>query len=327
MSRSFFLRLDRLRCCELHRFSIDNVGRAVIIDSRFMNIRYKDTGLSALEISQDDRLRSNYIKEILCKPVEPNGSSTVPEVENRVLVQFWDDPANIPADVQGCMQSWEKLEAFGFVRVLFGDESARDFIRENFTAQHVSAFDACLHPAMRADYFRLCYILKLGGVYVDADDEYVGNSFEYFIRDGNLRVQALCYDQVMSSMVAPTVAFDYSPNSIRTFYVNNNPLMANAGHPIVADALKCATNELLGRGNESRDIQSITGPGNLSAALVRHAVAIDRADERRDFEILMDWERVAVSKWPLNYRNDGRNWRHWADGVDLPIASEESKRE
>jgi hypothetical protein len=26
---------------------------------------------------------------------------------------------------------------------------------------------------------------------------------------------------------------------------------------------------------------------------------------------LPDWDEVATSRWPLSYRDDERNWRHW----------------
>lgn len=292
-----------------------------------MNIHYDFSGYSPFEISNDDLLRSEYIRDLLCRPIKRQSPGRVSGAEMRVLVQFWDDPMSIPSDVQTCMDSWVTLEESGFTRILFGDESARDFIREYFTDRYTAAFDECAHPAMRADYFRLCYILKLGGVYVDADDEYEGGDFESLIRDGDLRVQALCYDRELNSMVTPAAAFDSDQGPMRTFYVNNNPLVASAGHPVIADALECATNELLKQRHEDRDVQSITGPGNLTAALVRYAAALDRVDARHDFEILMNWEQTAVSKWPLSYRNDGRNWRHWVGGEDLPDSTEVSDYE
>ena len=89
----------------------------------------------------------------------------------RVLVQFWDDASAIPDDVQECLESSAPLEAAGFERTLFDDTSARHFIEDHFGARNVRAFDRCSHPAMRADYFRLCFMLRVGGLYVDADDE------------------------------------------------------------------------------------------------------------------------------------------------------------
>ena len=92
------------------------------------------------------------------------------------------------------------------------------------------------------------------------------------------------------------------------FYFNNNPLLAARGHPIVERALASATEALerptLG---ELPEIQSITGPGNLTKSI------FDLAKQRGDIEdtllVLCRWEDVATSRWPLSYRHDVRNWR------------------
>lgn len=100
-----------------------------------------------------------------------------------------------------------------------------------------------------------------------------------------------------------------SPNLI--FYVNNNPLIAPAGHPVIRLALERSTQILLTQAGDSWDVQSTTGPGNLTASLVGHAIEFERAGAARDFALLTDWDIVSVSRWPLGYRSDERNWRLW----------------
>lgn len=232
----------------------------------------------------------------------------------RLLVQFWDDASAIPGDVQTCLASWAPLEAAGFERMLFDDTSARHFIADRFSAPYLRAFDRCLHPAMRADYFRLCFTLRVGGLYVDADDEYQGADIEPLIGSCRLQLQALCYDIASDSMVDAADALAHTAAMERIFYVNNNPLIAGPGHPVIAKALERSTTLLLAAPEANRDIQSLTGPGNLTASLVAHAVEPDADAEARDFEFLTNWDAVAVSKWPLDYRADGRNWRNWVRG-------------
>ncbi|MHA2789820.1 glycosyltransferase family 32 protein [Corynebacterium sp. S7] len=244
----------------------------------------------------------------------PSFNSTTPPV----LVQFWDDSSSIPKDVQACLESWAPLEDAGFTRILFDDQSARRFITAHFGPRHVSAFEACAHPAMRADYFRLCFMRQHGGMYVDADDEYLGVSLEPLIKDGRLRLQALCYDVRSDSMSDPSLAFESDESDEQIFYVNNNPLIASSNHPVITIALERATESLNGCIDSNRDIQSLTGPGNLTASLVQYAAELDLADKEHDFEILTSWDEVAVSKWPLDYRKDGRNWRIWAQGEAVP---------
>jgi len=101
----------------------------------------------------------------------------------------------------------------------------------------------------------------------------------------------------------------YSPDWI--FYVNNNPLIAPASHPIVNLALDRSTRILLSQGGERLDIQATTGPGNLTASLVRHSIASETAGRARDFLLLTNWEAMSISRWPLSYRGDERNWRLW----------------
>ena len=164
---------------------------------------------------------------------------------------------------------------------------------------------------MRCDYFRLCFLFARGGFYVDADERYLGVSCEKLFLNNLLKVQPLCYDLATDSMV-PTRVFrrerGYSPNWI--FYVNNSPLVAPPLHPVIELALARSTRILL-TDSEYPDIQSTTGPGNLTASLVRHSIARQGAGKDRDFALLDDWESISLSQWPLSYRDDARNWRLW----------------
>ena len=58
---------------------------------------------------------------------------------------------------------------------------------------------------MRSDYFRLCYIRKLGGFYVDADEFYAGGDFRPWSSNSRLKVQPLCYDAAADAMVPADV--------------------------------------------------------------------------------------------------------------------------
>ncbi|MCO4275928.1 hypothetical protein NG701_16080 [Pseudarthrobacter sp. HLT3-5] len=229
----------------------------------------------------------------------------------RILIQFWDNATSVPADVQKCLDSWVPLEKTGFERLLFDDTAAEQFIMENFSRRHSRAFKRCHHPAMRADFFRLCFVLKNGGLYVDADDAYQAYDIDKLLMDGRLKLQPLCYDIASDSMVDPVRSAGIPAEGGRIFYVNNNPLLAPPSHPIIAMALEQATNSLLSADEDSRDIQTLTGPGNLTSCLVAHAVELAQAGKAWDFELLTDWDSVAISTWPLSYRSDDRNWRRW----------------
>lgn len=234
----------------------------------------------------------------------------------RTVVQYWHDLDALPGDVAACLDSWKRLERQGFEVHLFDDEQARRFIAANYTPRHLTAFELCYHPAMRCDYFRLCYILKRGGFYVDADDVYQGSGCETLFQDGRLKVQPLCYDTSTHQMVEPADFLhdsDYPSN--RIFYVNNNPIVAPPGHRLLRLALRRSTSILLSSSNRP-EIQSTTGPGNLSASLVRHVARLQQVRGAWDFTILRDWQSISECRWFLSYRNDGRNWRHIKCTVD-----------
>lgn len=227
----------------------------------------------------------------------------------RVLVQYWHDLRQLPDDVQECLNSWEPLRSHGFRRLIFDDERARSFINKHFSAEHVEAFDLCYHPAMRCDYFRLCYIFRCGGFYVDADEVYQGTGCEAFFNGNKLKIQPLCYDTATDTMVKPEIFLkDTTYPSSRIFYVNNNPIIGPAGHELIRLAIERSTRILLQRSDRS-EIQSTTGPGNLSASLVNHAIRTKLACGEWDFLILQNWEYTSVCRWSLSYRNDERNWR------------------
>lgn len=266
----------------------------------------------SLIIAEDDELRSQHMRRLINEEDEYTDQYVHSELP-RILVQFWDNAKAIPVDVLECIDSWQPLEEMGFERLLFDDSSAKQFIADYFDSRYSAAFERCGHPAMRSDYFRLCFIAIKGGFYVDADDVYRGGNCEHWFLENRLKLQLLCYDIKTDSMVERADYIKKSRDSSDLiFYVNNNPLIAPPSHPVILMALERSTRILLDRTSELRDIQATTGPGNLTACLVRHAIEFERAGRTRDFLFLTDWDSVSMSQWPLEYRSDDRNWRLWA---------------
>lgn len=270
-----------------------------------------DMDTNPCRISEDDGLRSRHMRRLI-QGVIPTASYPPAATIPKVVIQFWHDSNNIPSDVRECLDSWKRLDTQGFKRIFFDDGNARRFISKSFGHNHVAAFDRCPHPAMRCDYFRLCYILRNGGFYVDADEFYQGGDCDSLFQDDRLKIQPLCYDVASAAMVPYdefTRQHGGAPNWI--FYVNNNPLVAPASHPVVRLALRRSTRILLNDEGRRGDIQSTTGPGNLTASLVRHAIVSELGNQDRDFSLIANWEAISISRWPLSYRSDDRNWRLW----------------
>lgn len=273
----------------------------------------KDRHTTTTDVSSasDERFRSRHIQGLIQESDEgvlPPGT-----VIPWTLVQYWDD-INIPSDVQRCLDSWRALDELGFERLIYDKLQARAFIERHFSDVHLRAFDSCTHPAMRSDYFRLCFLLLNGGLYVDADDELrEPEAILPLLSPGVLRLQPLCYQSSTDSMVISKDFADHVSDGL-LFYVANDPIVAPADHPVIQAALAQATDRLVATAGTSRDIQWLAGPGNLTEVLVRHSSQIEYAGAQRDFQFIFTWVQIAPGDWTLEYRNDHRNWRLWIGG-------------
>ena len=263
-----------------------------------------------IAFASDDTMRSAFTRSLFLQ--DDQGSIAEPRSVPRCIYQFWDTE-QIPEDVQQCISTWQALESIGFEYRLFSNETARNFISKNFGSRHITAFDNCTHPAMSSDYFRLCLLAIKGGFYIDADDIYGGIDLESLVDGGLLVLSPLCFDLAEEEM---TPAFEAAPDEQRAgqriFYVNNNPLVSPPNHPLILMALEQATENLLVT-PASRDIQSLTGPGNLTYCLVLHCLQLQHKENDRDFRVLKRPDDLARSQWALKYRSDLRNWRTWKD--------------
>lgn len=262
-------------------------------------------------LPEDHQRRSDFVRALVqlsCKNENAAPTSLFTRVP-RTIVQFWHHLDELPEDVKNCTESWKALQKRGFDYLLFDHYGASDFIERKLGGRFVEAFNKCYHPAMQSDYFRLCYIFKEGGCYVDADDVFCGSEIEHLFTDGKLRIQPLCYDISTGQMVDPSIFT--KPGAVARswiFYFNNNPLIAAHGHPVVERALMQATKSLEGSGGSVLpEIQSTTGPGNLTKSVFD--LAMERSEIDSALLVLWEWEKIAVVKWPLSYRSDARNWR------------------
>lgn len=267
------------------------------------------------DFENDDLHRSNFVRELTLRQLKSAddtvGSSNISASGiPRTLIRYWHDLDELPEDVKECLDSWNRLDREGFEIRTFNDLSAKAYIADKFGARETAAFARCRHPAMRSDYLRMCFVLAEGGMYVDADDVLLGDGWRDIFRDDRLKLQPLCYDISASRMVpASQIWLADLPTDGRVFYVNNDPIAAPAGHPMLARALARSTEKLLGD-EDVPIIQSTTGPGNLTIALATHADALISADSPLDFELLRNWDDIAETRWDLSYRDDARNWRN-----------------
>lgn len=267
------------------------------------------------DFEEREDLRSALIREITLHQLEVSTGAVEnvhaePALIPRRLVRYWHDPSDLPEDVCACLDSWNRLADEGFEFRMFDDASAVAYIANAYSERECQAFARCSHPAMRCDYLRMCFVLAEGGLYVDADDVLLGEGWRHIFRDGKLKVQPLGYDIIAGQMLPATDIWRSDlPRDGRVFYVNNDPIAAPAGHAVLKRALASATKKLLSE-DDPIDIQSTTGPGNLTAALAVHARHLQLAGLPFDFELLPNWDSIAEMRWDLSYRADSRNWRN-----------------
>lgn len=264
-----------------------------------------------MKSSEDDTLRSIFIRRLLqVRSTIPFSTLKTTNQIPKIIVQFWDEN-DIPEDVQECIESWKNLKSKGFEHHLFNNSTARKFIADNLLEEHVKAFDRCYHPAMKSDYFRLCFIYCNGGFYVDVDDIYSGSNISGLFSDQRMKLQPLCFDVDTNSMVNPgnfNISSELTDN--RIYYFNNNPIIAPPHNPIIEYALARSTYLLLeGDENAFPEIQSTTGPGNMSASVVAYLADYPHDAREKHLKILVEWEAFAPTIWRLSYRDDDRNWR------------------
>src|ERR1051325_132784 len=130
------------------------------------------------------RRRSEFIRSLIQRSGHLPLNDRYKQGPPKTIVQFWHNLQELPEDIGECIASWNRWTTSGFTHRLFDERSAKAFIGDSFDSRHERAFEHCCHPAMQADYFRLCYLLVEGGFYVDADDVCIGTQIDWLFHDG-----------------------------------------------------------------------------------------------------------------------------------------------
>ena len=251
-------------------------------------------------IAEDDNNRSRFIYDFLQKEKH---NKTIDVAIPKVIMQYWHSFEEMPKDVLKCIESWKTLKNKGFRFELFDDESAKSFISKHLDEEHLNSYLKCHHPAMRCDYFRLCYLYICGGFYVDSDELFLNKEIDFLFKNNNIKIQPLCYSIKQEKMVKNEDFLHEPYDETNIYYFNNNPIISPPQHHLISIALKRATDKLVKEENIF-DIQLTTGPGNLSASIVYYLL-----NGKNEIEFIDDWNPISKSLWSLSYRNDDRNWR------------------
>jgi hypothetical protein len=201
----------------------------------------------------------------------------------RRIVQFWDSPAP-PDEVASLMATWAPMHP-GYEWLPFTDTSAAAFIAEHYDGTYLAAYRACQHPAMKSDFFRLAYLYKHGGIYIDADERCL-QSIDPLIQRG-----------------VALVLRRMTTNKLTCF--NNAPLFCVAGLSLTRDCLDWATDQVLSANGRHLHVWVTTGPGNISRMFAQRV--IDRS-ELPSTLVLDDWTRLSQPT-ACEYKLGRRHWR------------------
>lgn len=208
------------------------------------------------------------------------------------IVQFWDAD-DVPADVSETMQSWTRHHP-ECEHIRFNEAEARGFLDAQYGSGAIELFDLCHHVAMKADYFRIAYLLQEGGIWVDAD--------EVCLR----AMPSLLHDAASSELTAP-LSGD-TPGYLHNFFLG-----ARADSPIMRFAMVDAEQAIrrdIGEGRRP-DIWQVTGPGLITRAAAAFLVATPNVAVSEVITIPLQQYRVlARTNGDLAYkRRHNLNWQ------------------
>lgn len=199
------------------------------------------------------------------------------------VFQYWD--AAVPEDVLALSDKWRALAARGGYN-LYDDEYARCLIAEEFGGDTIEAYDACWHPAMKSDIFRLAQLYLTGGVYVDADMGPCAETMAMLQRLGGKFTVWMRTNMYMGVFA-------------------NAVIIAPKRHRQIEYALKSATRNVLAA--TTNEIQVLTGPKAFTRSLKQYLTT----NPDSDLYVLgaLQVRRNLAKTENVKYKNDSRSWQ------------------
>ncbi len=218
----------------------------------------------------------------------PAANQTIP----RALLQYWDK-ANVPADVRTLVDQWRSQTA-GFQHHLVHDDEARRFLAENFDASVLHAYDIAPHVASKSDLFRLAWLARHGGIYIDADE---------------------CRQDDVNLLLPPDAGLVLNWSNDETPCINNWFIATRPDHPLIWSQLRLGVSRVMRARAEGLNLgawvvsgPSVTSMCLLDAACARNPAAMGLSDVRIHTEAV--FREVVSNGWFLKYKEDpALNWR------------------
>jgi hypothetical protein len=219
------------------------------------------------------------------------------------VFNYWDQ-SSPPPDVVACLDSWHRA---GPPVATYDHGAAVDYLERHYGGEVLRAFHHAHHPSAQSDIFRMARLLRDGGLYVDADDLFIGDEPLPAFAAGSALLP-LAVTRADGRSIVPLVD-DPQPGA-SWYYLGSAPWFADAGHPFVARALERAVATMARRrqAGELAQIHADVGPGCVSMAALDHVRACLRSGSDPDLSLAPAWTFVEQSR-PLAYKATDRNWR------------------
>ncbi len=165
----------------------------------------------------------------------------------------------ISKPISSWMKSWQKFEDFGFKHYVYDDIEMEKFVKNSFPNLYVH-YSNCQHIVEKTDLWRYLVVVKNGGVYADADTEFIG-SYDLFIEDLK-KYQALLFSgQTYLEKLENLLLETYARQNEVAQYIfacsSNHPALQNVIDTVASNIAKNKYSHL----RYHKRILNRTGPG------------------------------------------------------------------
>lgn len=175
----------------------------------------------------------------------------------------------------------------------FDDAHARSFLEIAATPEALAWYEKVPSAASKADIFRLAWLLRNGGVYIDADEE-----------------RKDCIERLLP----PKAGLVLNWSMAETPCINNWFISSRPSHPLMQVMLKLALENLKFSYEKNLNLSAwlLTGPGPVTMAIL-DVMCLDFSYSRLQDLVLhseVDFRSVSSCRTDLEYKKmPGKNWR------------------
>ena len=117
----------------------------------------------------------------------------------KTIVQTMTNADKLPAAMLEASSSWKK-ENPSYEYTLFSGDDRIEFIKNFYGKEILAMYFAMSHNSFKADLFRMCYLYKKGGIYVDIDCA-CNKSVDTIIKEDRDIVAGIANNQINMGML------------------------------------------------------------------------------------------------------------------------------